>query len=144
MARGYPDYFGYSMFPYYGALLDMDDTGVLAAGAFVDTLALAHKGMIRGGYLHFWGGAPAINLELTITPDGNNLGMHAVSTWMNNGWTKPEGNALYLTFYNDATQHFMLSFVPGFPFDISYSLRIENTSAGPTSWYAELLYNVYA
>ena len=49
MAKGYPDFFGYSMFPYYGGPY-LETGNVITAGAGLATvLTIAAKGIVRGG-----------------------------------------------------------------------------------------------
>ena len=72
MAKGYPDFFGYSVFPYYGDLLNQD---VLVPGVVaLDTATLfeiSHKGILFGGYLYLFStDAPPTDL-LVITVDGS-------------------------------------------------------------------------
>lgn len=53
MARGYPDFFGYSTFPYYGAVqVKSEYTGVTVAnGDSYDFCSVAFKGKSLGGWI---------------------------------------------------------------------------------------------
>ena len=53
MAKGYPDFFGFSMFPYYGQLYEEHDNTILAADTTFFPVDLAFKGVCRCGTLRF-------------------------------------------------------------------------------------------
>ena len=51
MAKGYPDFFGFSMFPYYGTTFRDDDSSVITPLNNETLISLTMKGIIRGGYI---------------------------------------------------------------------------------------------
>ena len=72
MARGYPDFFGMSIFPTYGELdLDTGDYPIVAPAAGT-VHNLAFKGVLAGGWDYaFPVSADLTNYGMIITVDGN-------------------------------------------------------------------------
>lgn len=73
MARGYPDFFGMSVFPQYGPFQVESATGINCPNAATtQVIALAGKGVTYGGYLHLNLAQQSKNqMAVDITLDGN-------------------------------------------------------------------------
>ncbi len=71
MSKGYPDFFGFSFFPYHGStfVVELDDT--VANGNTVDVLDLALKGILRRGHLDVVFVAFTDEVLIRVFVDGN-------------------------------------------------------------------------
>jgi len=70
MAKGYPDFFGFSMFPYYGSLLDSLVMGNLLPSTTADVTSLTGKNHIFGGCLRVFNLSDPTDLTVQILVDG--------------------------------------------------------------------------
>jgi len=52
MAKGYPDFFGFSMFPYYGPIYEAHDTGTAPSGGSDTIVSVTSKGVLRAGWIN--------------------------------------------------------------------------------------------
>ena len=71
MARGYPDFFGHSVFPYFGPTNIIDDAG-FCTGAFDQIINLTGKGVFLGAtvYINDNDDPPTGIFEIAIRVDG--------------------------------------------------------------------------
>ena len=143
MARGYPDYFGYSMFPSYGNLLELEDGFGIAAGETITIMELNHKGMICGGYIRLEGDIPLNNYLIIPHIDGVAHVDFLAITHYNYGLHLPDGHMFYVSYLNNVDNEVVFSMSPGFPFGVSLAITIQNTSLEVGLCTSRLLYNVY-
>ena len=143
MARGYPDYFGYSMFPSYGNLLELEDAFGIIAGATITIMELNHKGMICGGYIRLSGAVPLNNYLIIPYIDGIAHVDFLSNIPFDYGFQLPDGHMFYVSYYNNTDNEIVFSMSPGFPFGVSFAITIENTSLAVGLCTSRLLYNVY-
>ena len=80
MAKGYPDFFGYSMFPYYGTIYVTGTSTAVAAGATFTAISLTMKGYIHGGFLQIEGFDDLTTVFIRVYIDGNMLASRYLST----------------------------------------------------------------
>jgi len=72
MARGYPDFFGFSVFPYHGAAIQLHYADQLLVADQV-IFTLAHKGLFLGGSLHLMDSdaIPLTRFDIKVVIDGS-------------------------------------------------------------------------
>jgi len=141
MARGYPDYFGYSVFPYYGDLLVQEQLagGVLAANT--ETIfELAHKGVIMGGELYIVGAVDPVNAEINITIDGSGVLSRFIVDLYNNNYSENNSYLLNLTRLTYGFSAASLQFGKEISFSTQFLLEVTATALGNLEIYGRLLY----
>lgn len=74
MARGFPDYFGQSIFLKYGSLQEEDDNGTIDDGAKTAILSVDGKGKTYGGMLYWFGDASVYQDAIFVDVDGVEVG----------------------------------------------------------------------
>lgn len=128
MARGYPDYFGVSTFPRYGAYTTEFGTHTFMIGEanynIFDTIV---KGRIYGGYLTFVSGGDISNVGINITYDGHYLSTLSLKILYDQGFYRDGMASVYITEYNPGGKKFAIGFSGGITFDTSFKVTIYNT-----------------
>lgn len=132
MARGYPDFFGYSTFPKYGQIvLCAEESGGIGAGVTDIMFQANFKGRTYGGLfdltctLH----APA-NYTPYVIVDGVTFQSYSIQHLLNNSYNQEIGLVLQLVNYNvgDIVYSFLIK--PDYTFDTHIEIGLANTSAG--------------
>jgi len=70
MARGYPDFFGYSIFPQYGSHNQAVFNDTIPAAGVHNLITVNGKGVLQSGYVEIWNGTDLIYNTLYIEVDG--------------------------------------------------------------------------
>ena len=70
MAKGYPDFFGFSFFPFNGPLIQVTNDGTITANQTVDVLSVAGKGISFFGLIQCETSLLSSEVRLTMTIDG--------------------------------------------------------------------------
>ena len=70
MAKGYPDFFGFSMFPWYGGIIRSAFATTCPADTVTPIHAIVSKGSIVGGYLQLTGVADITDILIYAWVDG--------------------------------------------------------------------------
>ena len=142
MARGYPDFFGVSVFPFYGApqLDQFIDVGVPAAGT-VTLHALTIKGQIAGGYMRVTTAHDLANYYLSVYFDGVRvfyLNLYTVMyhLHMSDSWP------LRFTQANYEDDWFTLGYVKGYPWGNAFRVDFQNASGAGVRVLSDLTYYV--
>jgi len=148
MARGYPDFFGFSIFPQYGTFsLDEALGQVCASGATTEITEVLGKGVTYGGYLHLSFDAEdketvgvIIEIDSNIFRQDIYLPMAAYHRWV------VENRFLRMIEYswNGITSYLIFEIADGFTFSFNLKLSIWNTSGVPVSsshniWWAQVI-----
>ena len=71
MAKGYPDFFGFSMFPYHGTSFIDSALHVVSPGDIDTLVSLDFKGIVTGGHLHIQVVASDQLYQVNLTVDGS-------------------------------------------------------------------------
>ena len=130
MARGYPDFFGYSVFPFYGTwLLDFcNGVGILNA-ANADIHTLTHKAVIMGGtfeitYVTF---DPSQN-TMVLTIDGTTILTASAEQFRTYNQSQQGDDLFYCTHYNPESKIQVLSITPGISFGYEFKINMANAT----------------
>ena len=142
MARGYPDFFGFSVFPWYGALSSvLDNTTVIAPGNSATVVDLALKGRSQGGILWLWSTASIDTDRVSIIIDGTEF-----AVWGFSVWESYHHNANYLPilmrYYNLDIFFVSFEFGPDWVFGTQYKVVITNNGTGNLGVDMRFYYNV--
>ena len=80
MAKGYPDFFGYSVFPDYGPAIQEHEAGVTVAPATTLALELTGKGTLHGARVTLLAAGGLENVTLSIQFDSQDTVSENLST----------------------------------------------------------------
>jgi len=103
MAKGYPDFFGYSVFPQFG-IYQVEEKGatVIPAGDSVTVFDVEGKGTIYGGYMFFGKTDITGLITLSLTIDGFTVILPSIKTMLEAGWIGGLDLPFIVTEVNDA------------------------------------------
>jgi hypothetical protein len=140
MPRGYPDFFGMSIFSKYGVLVRAP-FGLADADAVAHTvLTVTGKGIISSGYLTVSGPTNPTGLTVLLNVDSGQL----TSGLFNNnfgfkGWLM-NSLSLAVVQYNTIDGVYSMAIRPGITYDTGFSLIVQNATGGNSSWSGEVCY----
>ena len=129
MPRGYPDFFGQSIFPSWGLLDYQFLTGTILDGATLSGVLVNGKGLVRFIDLIFFGNAGFENILYNFTVDGVVLGGAKVGTYNTFNTVEREYDDMRIKVYDKANSIFQAHFLEGYPFIDSVSIDFTNTDA---------------
>jgi len=145
MPRGYPDFFGFSVFAFYGAIRHSGFIAIPTPGVVETVLfTITGKGRIWGGW---WNVFHATNLAaqtVRIYLDGVLVCSVATTAPMVYGYDKAPGNMLYGTYYravDNPVAHGL--FVPDQTFGQTWEFRIFNFDAAAGTGGCNIAYTLY-
>jgi len=144
MAKGYPDFFGFSTYPWYGAITrDYAERPNLATGAEHSIHAIAAKGVCLGGQfsvvllnLNPDGVSPRLYVDGNLIFDEDLEEMFALN--LTNNLDAP----VYLMRYSSDLRNMALSISTNMNFNTSFALNVENLSGGNVTIYSSLYYTI--
>jgi len=145
MARGYPDFFGFSIFPFYGAIRYTGETlKVLPGGVETEIFTIIGKGRIWGGEWQVIHGTnlPAISLNIYI--DEDLAASISCSDSIDKGYAFPVGTLIYGTYYDQIKGRRAYGLiVPNQTFGQSWSIKINNGDAAGGSGTCSATYTLF-
>jgi len=127
MAKGYPDFFGFSIFPQFGAYQYTDSGAiVVAADTYGTIFDIDSKGKVYTGYLHIQtlGLANTASIFVEMTVDGQMIISRPLDVLLQIGFTGALDVPFILTDYNKDTNYFTIVFMSDFSFSQSVLVRI--------------------
>jgi len=140
MARGYPDFFGVSIFPWYGAYLLSAEITPIGAGLTVDTFVLNHKAVIMGGYFELNTVPDLNNVNVNVFCDGTSMIDLPLITWITYNLTTPDGSLLYLIRDDREHDYVMWGINQGVSIGQSFHIQVVNLTANPITAAGRLFY----
>lgn len=140
MARGYPDYFGYSMFPYYGDL-SLDDSGnvFVAAGDRDPIFELKLKGQIAGGRFYIQNLVSPTLCRFILTVDGIEIMNWSVDDFIHYA-VGNAGSIIKAVYYNDVETIFNSSYIKDYSFGNQLKMEVDNGMAVIATVQSRLYY----
>ena len=145
MARGYPDYFGYSVFPNFGQMIGVAiDEAIPGGGAVNDIVNIVGKGKTYSGFFYFnMGGNNGVGITVRAIIDGNLYGTNNLRFDYTSGFTETEHALLRLVYYNETS--FVSSWAIGkdWTFGQSFIIRITSGAGAPGLVLGRFHYSVY-
>lgn len=126
MARGYPDFFGQSIFPKFGALTYVDlASGVVAPGNWATVVDVSTKGQIHSCLIaiqEIGGTSEAVSIKVTV--DGLELFNWNVVALKNYALDKNRSWLAYLVLYDTETPLYGISLSDSITFEQSLKVEI--------------------
>jgi hypothetical protein len=141
MARGYPDFFGYSIFPWFGVNHSQEVlTALILSGVIADVFNLPYKGVIKGGFLEFSLGDGAGFVTLSLSVDGDTVFAFTLEYMRNKALVQSGSHLVFLKKYDPDALLFTVGFTPDISFGQEYILTAQPTGAANLAVAGELLY----
>lgn len=130
MSKGYPDFFGFSVFPQYGAFINESAGGVaVVAGASVDFFDIQSKGRVYDGYLRIYGCTLPATVSVRLTIDGVASQWGRLDYLLRYNFTHETDYLFTLKKYNTSDDEFIVSFREGITFSSSIKATVLNSGA---------------
>ena len=144
MAKGYPDYFGFSFFPTYGSITRLNTGSVVfQPGESKYIIDLTFHGLIMGGYLRFYNVANPNYVRLTIYRDNSPAIVKMLHEFYSYGFTNYCDEILYLRVYRVSEGQYVLCYDRNYPIEEKFRLRIQEASGlGTITVQSELSYTI--
>ena len=143
MNRGYPDYFGFSMFPYFGEVLVQDQLLPLPLGPGLFRIyELNHKGVILGG--KFYLGTPVwpSPVEIIITIDGAVVLQERVLDMIEWGPFSVGSSPLNVTVYNQEDSYTVHEFTREISFGQTFAVDLTIAGVNAITVLGKLVYTL--
>ena len=141
MAKGYPDFFGFSMFPFYGSLLDDMSIGVLSAGETDDVTSISGKNHIFGGYARLFNVADPTDLNIKIITDSVTIQDFSYQALLGAQESNKPYAAGVVTLASYEAALIVIRFLGGFTVEDEYIIRMKNNGAYSMNGAGELYYS---
>lgn len=141
MAKGYPDFFGYSIFPQFGVFqIENQPAAVIAHDTTGEVFSISAKGLIYSGYceLYITGDDGLVTPKLTI--DGYDTTYPPIESMLNIGFHGALDLPLILTRFNRNTSYYDIiiqrdiTFANSFLFEIANASGANVTATGDIYW----------
>ncbi len=126
MSKGYPDFFGYSIFPNYGNF-QLTDSGavIIPADSWGTIFNISAKGKIYSGYVGIQdlGLADTATIIARLTVDGDVMFSRSLDDLLNHGFVGDLDIPFSLTYYSKVNNFFVVTFPLDITFANSYKLE---------------------
>ena len=127
MGKGYPDFFGFSIFPQFGAYQFTDSGAIIvAAGTYGTLFDIDSKGKIYTGYVSIQtlGLADTATIYLEMTVDGQRIDSQSIDEMLQINFRGSLDVPFVLTDYNRKTNYYTIVLQSDLSFSQSVKLRI--------------------
>ena len=141
MAKGYPDFYGFSVFPKWGpVVLDLVDVVICIPGVTTTIHEVAGKGVITGGFCtpigDFIAAPPVLTLSIDNEPP---MLITVLNLWVSEVFS-PSVGPIYLSDYRMDGTTMGFCFSPGVTFDESYTFTFLHNEVGNKNVHSLLFY----
>lgn len=126
MSKGYPDYFGFPMFPTLGNYTQQYVYKANKSDSVISMFDLQSKGITQGGYIYFTGVEDPVNVKMGITIDGYRFIDEAINNLMTFSQIHNDNGLIGLTKFSPSEELFNCVFSSGITFKDQYKLDIIN------------------
>ena len=142
MAKGYPDFFGFSTFPWYGSTArDYADLGPLADATEHVINAVLGRGVCLGGTAEIFAGEGMVNnLWCRLYIDGALIFNENVSTLHYRNFSKNLDSLIYLLYFAQGREVAYVSISTNLTYMSSFDFRIYNNTGGAILVESSLYY----
>jgi len=142
VARGYPDFFGYSVFPFWGVhQIQGMLWGVVGVGLNQDIFLLSLKGVVRGGSFTLDLPDDPSNIGITLTIDGNVFGAFFLDTLLRYNFLSRDTSVFYLLHYDSDAQKYTIVLTPDISFGTEYRVNVLNAGAVNVNVFGSVIYS---
>ena len=139
MARGYPDYFGQSMYLRMGKVELYHGVGIVCAfGAVTHILDVDNRMMIKACRIILQDIAEPDSVNIEVTIDADVAADDSIDTFYTNNVTKPDQGLIYCVVYAPALERYVLQFSMDLTIDTNILINVNNVSAADCT--AEIMY----
>jgi len=129
MPRGYPDYFGQSIFPKYGGFKTYQHSELnLSSVNYTTIVNVTAKGKIYDGYLCFVGTAMDVFAKLKVTIDGAVTQETTLDFLLNRFWSFSNRGILNIIAWNDEDEYYYVQVGKDITFEQSYKIEAKGTN----------------
>ena len=142
MPRGYPDYFGQSIFPKYGSLKVATGSGIsLPNGVEKTVVSISGKGQVYSGFMSISGTVSPVNTSCRVYVDNNLIFAQTIKNMLDHGFTLPDTTLLYVREYNTTNNYALIVVMKGITFEVNFVLKALATASATLSgsgniyWY---------
>jgi len=144
MAKGYPDFFGFSTFPWYGTTQrDYYDSPILATGAEYVINAITGRGVCLGGTAEIIAGnGMTNNLWCRLYIDGALVFDENVSTMHYYNFARNLDSLVYLLYFAQGREFARTSISTNLTYMSSFEFRIYNNTGGGMLVDSSLYYTI--
>jgi len=141
MAKGFPDYFGQSIWPKYGTMLTDDElVAGVAPGATATILYVTGQGQLRNASLFINGMGNPASIYILITVDGVLVYANPLYTIMYYFGDTPSDVIAQCTLYDIVAGIYSIVINREIPFVSSFKVEILNNSILALTDFAEIYY----
>lgn len=141
MARGYPDFFGTSVFPSPGSASRSVSGGTnCPAGAVTSILTLTGKGTVFAGWISFINSPGLLDLFVQLTVDGLVLAKEDIYQLYKYNNSKPLGNLLYIELLSPDYNECQIGLGENVSYGQSYDISVDNQLGVLTTAYYNVNY----
>jgi len=129
MPRGYPDYFGQSIFPKYGELIRINTTKIMAGSEVWTVFDIDSKGVLYFLHIESKNVAGYDNLDIELTIDGSVFYNESVTDMYLYQNLFMCSHPLAMVYNNEASHYLAIGLTKEVPFGTQIKLIIENGGA---------------
>jgi len=142
MAKGYPDYFGQSIWPKYGTMFRQGVISpVIIPGATGDIFSLSRKAIAYGGVIECLGlNVDVFDIVVRVQIDGSLIIQRTPNNMMDYGETGESLSPVTLSVYNKTELRFSLQVQRDISFMTNFRIYLTNTSVANLGFGGGLYY----
>jgi len=130
MAKGYPDFFGYSIFPQYGAPKIYEGSiAAQPANTWDDLVVINAKGRILSGYFGAYTVGDEANARFKLTVDADEWEMYSFEGMFRTSLVKGVNFPIQCTHYNDVAGLYRFSIQPELSFVTLFKIEAQSPPA---------------
>lgn len=140
MAKGYPDFFGFSVFPQFGPFQNEVINKVVASGASGDIVNISDKGNIYSGYFDI----SSVRLQsifINLIVDGTSVAYLSPQALLIRGHNSALDLPFILTLYETVTGMATIVIQSDITFSSSYRIEIQNTTIADATMSGNALWS---
>lgn len=143
MAKGYPDFFGQSIFPYYGPLIEENNTIMVTGPEYATLIDLDMKGVVAGGIIQILltAGASEDHSYFDILVDGDRLARLLCSELLNGVYTIGINGLVHTTDYDVRGEMYRCEITHDINFGERFQINVGSSWGGQTpEFYSSIHY----
>jgi len=128
VARGYPDYFGQSIFPKYGGAKEVSGSKTVTANTENTIVEVSGKGVLYSGGLYAQGSDKCKDDRVRIYIDNVSIVTISFTALLTRGLVIVPNDIVTLTYYSDIEFKYHVSFLREVTFDEGFKITYEEKS----------------
>ena len=142
LTKGYPDFFGFSMFPYRGRTKYKEYNGIVVVdGGGLGVIGLTEKSTTAGGYIHVYNATTLAGITIQASIDDAIFQPIALSDMVSEIGNVALGIPYRISEYNMAKLTATIIVQPDIPFGFEYILLLNNNSGNDITIKSQVMYH---